>query len=188
MSEDFVAECENMNISSLLKKQYIVSVSTGDRDQCKLLASTIHGPYDFLGMVEAVGTMWEKQQHHSKVTVLETDTNKATRFLNEDTTDYIEAKWQTIITNGTILGDFNAGGEDYTCKAVAITGREEATKQYIEALKEAMKAQSLEVDEDELKKLGIDPEKAVTKEDITKIKQYVENREKSSSKDKDETS
>ena len=187
MSEDFVAECENMDLSDLLEKQYIVSVSTGDRNLCKLLSSTIHGPYDFLGMVEAVGTMWEEHQHHAKVTVLEPSTNKATRFLNEDTTDYIEAKWQQIITNATVLGDYNDGAEDFTCKASAITGREEATKAYNEALKKAIKHHNPELDEDEIKALGIDPEKSVTKDDMAKIKEYIEKREKDEALNKDDS-
>lgn len=183
MSENFIAECENMDLSDLLDKQYIVSVSTGDRNQCKLLASTIHGPYDFLGMVEAVGTMWEKHQHHAKVTVLSPDPSVVTVFLDEDTTDYIEAKWQTIITNATVLGDFNAGDEDFTCKAKAITGREENTKAFLEELKEHVKSHTLEIDEDELKSLGIDPSKGLTKEETDKVKEYLKNREDN----KDET-
>ena len=91
-----------MDFSSLMGKQFIVAVHTGDRNKCKLLASTIRGPYDFYEMVEAAGYMYAKEQHHAKVIVLERDATKPTTFLDEGTIDYIEANWQDILTTGLL--------------------------------------------------------------------------------------
>lgn len=113
-----IMDFENMDLTKLRDKLFIVAVSSGDRNKCKLLASTIHGPYKFAEMAEQVGLMWETQQHHAKVTVLDPDPNKRTQFLDEETTDYIEAKWHDILVDDILLGD----GEDidYTCEASII--------------------------------------------------------------------
>ena len=98
-SEDFIAELEQgkMDFRDLYDKQFIVAVSTGDRNACKLLASTIHGPFDFAEMVEAVGTMYRDEQHHAKVTILDKKLGFRAKFLDEGTTDMIESDWENII-------------------------------------------------------------------------------------------
>ena len=125
MDSEKIMDFENMNLSALKDKTYVVAVSTGDRSKCKILASTLHGPYDFLEMVEAVGNMWVTHQHHAKVTVLEKDVEKLTNFLDENTTDYIEAKWQEIISDTILLGD--DADKKYTCEA-SITRDSENTE------------------------------------------------------------
>lgn len=101
---DYCAELDGraMDFSSLMGRQFIVGVHTGDRNKCKLLASTIRGPYDFYEMVEAAGYMYAKEQHHAKVIILEKDATKPTTFLDEGTIDYIEANWQDILTTGLL--------------------------------------------------------------------------------------
>lgn len=108
---DYCAELDGraMDFSSVQDKQFIVAVHTGDRNKPKLLASTIHGPYDFFEMVEQVGSMYATEQHHAKVFTLEKDCKKAPIFLDEGTIDYIEANWQEMLTTGlleaALLGD-----------------------------------------------------------------------------------
>src|ERR1035437_6544564 len=79
--EDFIGEIEVMDLSKLKDLTFIVSVSAGDRNKCKVLASTIHGPYNFYEMCEEVGSMWKEHQHHAKATVLGKDSKKTPKFL-----------------------------------------------------------------------------------------------------------
>jgi hypothetical protein len=111
---DYCAELDGraMDFSSIQNKQFIVAVHTGDRNKAKLLASTIHGPYDFYEMVEAVGWMYAKEQHHAKVFTLEKDATKAPMFLDEGTIDYIEANWQDMLTTGLLEEALLGNGEE----------------------------------------------------------------------------
>ena len=103
-SEDFCAELVGgtMDFSKLQDKLFIVAVNTGSRNKPALLASTMRGPFDFYEMVESVGCMWEREQHHAKVYVLTKDFNKSSSFLDEGTIDYIESKWEDIISSGIL--------------------------------------------------------------------------------------
>jgi hypothetical protein len=103
-SEDFCAELMQgtMDFSKIENKQFIVAVNTGPRNKPTILASTMRGPFDFFEMVEAVGCMWEREQHHAMVYVLTKDFNKASSFLDEGTVDYIEAKWEDIVASGIL--------------------------------------------------------------------------------------
>lgn len=108
---DYCAELDGrkMDFSYLRDHQYIVAVNTGPRNKAKLLASTIRGPFDFSQMVEAVGSMYEREQHHAKVYVLEKSFENGIFFLDEGTIDYIEAYWQDILIEeeleAAIFGD-----------------------------------------------------------------------------------
>jgi hypothetical protein len=115
-SEDFLAEAEVMDLSSINGESFLVGVSQGDRNKCKFLSSTVHGPYSFYEMCEEVGVMWREHQHHAKVTILTKERNKAPKFLDENTTEYIEAHYADIITEGLLGGAFDEVKE-YTCKA-----------------------------------------------------------------------
>jgi hypothetical protein len=97
--DDFCAELVDgvMDFSHIKDEQFIVAVSTGDRNKQKLLASTIRGPYTFSEMCNRVGRMWEEHAHHAKVYVLEQDPTKPTTFLDAGTVDYIEANWEDIV-------------------------------------------------------------------------------------------
>lgn len=103
-SEDFCAELMQgtMDFSQIENKQFIVAVNTGSRNKPTILASTMRGPFDFYEMVESVGCMWEREQHHAMVYVLTKDFNKASSFLDEGTVDYIEAKWEDIVASGIL--------------------------------------------------------------------------------------
>lgn len=97
--EDYCAELDGrkMDFSYLRDRMFIVAVNTGPRNKPKLLASTMRGPFSFPEMCEAVGTMYQREQHHAKVYVLEKDFKKGTFFLDEGTMDYIEAYWEDIV-------------------------------------------------------------------------------------------
>ena len=103
-SEDFCAELTDgaMDFSKLMDQVFLVAVNTGSRNKPGLLASTMRGPFDFYEMVESVGTMWEREQHHAKVFVLTKDFKKSSSFLDEGTVDYIEARWEDIISTGIL--------------------------------------------------------------------------------------
>ncbi len=114
--DDFIGEIEVMDLSKLKELTFIVSVSKGDRNKCQVLASTIHGPYNFFEMCEEVGSMWKEHQHHAKATVLGKNSKKTPKFLDQNTIDYIEAHYFDIITEGMLNGEFDEQKE-YTCQA-----------------------------------------------------------------------
>lgn len=103
-SEDFCAELMQgtMDFSAIMESQFIVAVNTGPRNKPAILASTMRGPFDFYEMVESVGCMWEREQHHAMVYVLTKDFNKSSSFLDEGTVDYIEANWEEIVASGIL--------------------------------------------------------------------------------------
>lgn len=116
-SENFIAECEVMDLSAIKDKMFLVAVSTGDRNKSKFLSSTIHGPYDFPEMVQEVGTMWAEFQHHAKVVILEKDRNKRLKTLDENTIDYIEAHYVDIAAEAMLDGLFDSEPKEFTCRA-----------------------------------------------------------------------
>lgn len=122
--DQFIAEFANMDLEPLRNQTYFVSVNTGDRNKGKFLTSTLHGPYDFLEMVEEVGFMWETHQHHAKVIVADKNRNNAVKFLDQKTTDYLEAHYPNIIAEG-ILEDAIANAEPFTHTATILTSQEE---------------------------------------------------------------
>ena len=103
-SEDFCAELMEgtMDFSSIEGAAFLVAVNTGDRNKPPLLASTMRGPFEFFEMVEAVGCMWEREQHHAIVYVLTKDFDKSSSFLDEGTIDYIEANWEDMVATGIL--------------------------------------------------------------------------------------
>jgi hypothetical protein len=115
-NEDFVGEFEVMDLSDLKDKMFIVAINAEDRNKCKFLCSTVRGPYTFEEMCEQIGTAWKQHQHHLKATILEKDPNKAVRFLDENTTDYIQAHYEDIIVESLLGGVFD-DTKEYTCRA-----------------------------------------------------------------------
>jgi hypothetical protein len=103
-SEDFCAELMEgtMDFSKIINEKFIVAVNTGSRNKPNILASTMRGPFDFYEMVETVGCMWEREQHHAMVYALTKDFNKSSAFLDEGTVDYIEANWEDIVATGIL--------------------------------------------------------------------------------------
>jgi hypothetical protein len=114
--DDFIGEFETMDISALKNKDYMVAVSSGDRNGVKFLCSTLSGPYSFEEMCEQVGTMWREHQHHAKVILCKKDMAAKQNLLDQNTVDYIEANFQDIITEAMLDGVFDEDKE-YTCRA-----------------------------------------------------------------------
>lgn len=113
--DDFVGELETMDLSELKGKQYLIGISSGDRNKIKFLPSSIRGPFSFEEMCEQVGLMWQEHQHHAKVIVCSQDMRKAAVNLDENTVDYIEAHYQDIITEAMLDGAFD--DKEFTCRA-----------------------------------------------------------------------
>ena|ERR1035437_5831318 len=101
---DYCAELDGRKIDfgNLVDKTFLVAVSCGDRNKPKLLASTMRGPFEFYEMCEAVGAMYEREQHHSKVFILEKSFEKGIGFLDCGTIDYIESTWKDIVCTGVL--------------------------------------------------------------------------------------
>lgn len=104
---------ERMDLSKLKDKAFLTSISTGDPNKGRFLSSTVHGPYNFLEMVEQVGRTWETYFHHLAVTILEKDDTKMPEFLDRLTIEYIEAKYQDIIMDHMVSGEI----DDFNCQA-----------------------------------------------------------------------
>jgi len=115
-TDEFLAEVEVMDLSKLKDKNYIVAVGTGDPEKFSLLGSTIHGPYSFVEMVQEVGDMWATHQHHAKVIILEKNITNATQMLDPNTVDYIELRYNDIITEAMLEGAFDPE-QEFTCQA-----------------------------------------------------------------------
>ncbi len=114
--DNFLAEAEVMDLSGIKDNKFMVAVATGDPDGVKFLCSTIHGPYDFTGMVQEVGDMWNTHQHHAKVIICEENPLKRVKMLDGNTVDYIECHHTDIITEAMLGGAFDEG-KDFTCQA-----------------------------------------------------------------------
>lgn len=121
----FIAEFANMDLDPLKDHTYFVSVSSGDRNKCKFLCTTIRGPYNFLEMVQEVGFMYEEHQHHAKATIAEKDRLKAVRYLDMKTIDYIEAHYQTIIMDSFLEEVLAKPATPFTHVAGIIEGKVE---------------------------------------------------------------
>ena len=113
-SDGFAPQAEEMDLSALYAHTYVVAVSTGDRDDGRLLAKTMHGPYGFDEMVGEVGRMWTDSQDNAKVYILEKDPLKKSKGLDSKTIDYIQDKYMDIIM-ARIIG--NDEPKKYTVQA-----------------------------------------------------------------------
>jgi hypothetical protein len=113
-SDGFAPQAEEMDLSALYAHTYVVAVSTGDRDDGRLLAKTMHGPYGFDEMVGEVGRMWTDSQDNAKVYILEKDPLKKSKWLDSKTIDYIQDKYMDIIM-ARIIG--NDEPKKYTVQA-----------------------------------------------------------------------
>lgn len=109
----FIPQIEVMDLKELFDKTFIVAVSTGPRDDGRLLAKTIHGPYDFDEMVGEVGRMWSEEQNNAKVYILEKDSKKRSMWLDSDTIDYIQTHFADIVVERILVSQ----DKTYTCVA-----------------------------------------------------------------------
>lgn len=119
--DDFIGELESMDLSPIKKESFLVAVSAGERGGVKFVCSTIRGPYTFEEMCETVGVMWREHQHHGKAIILQKDISAPPKFLDENTTDYIEAHFEDIITESMLGGVFDEEKE-FTCQAGVVEG------------------------------------------------------------------
>lgn len=124
-SEDFLPECEEMDLRPIMGFQFVVAISTGDRSDGKLLAKTLHGPYTFAEMVGEVGEMWHAEQNNAKVYILEKDRKIKPRWLDLNCIDYVQAKYATILMD-CMLENFDE--KQYTCVARTLGEKEEDAK------------------------------------------------------------
>jgi hypothetical protein len=134
--DDFIGELETMDLSSLKKEQFLVAVNQGDRSGVKFVCSTVRGVYTFEEMCEAVGCMWQQQQHHAKVIILQKNATAAPKFLDENTVDFIEAHFENIIMESMLGGIFDEDKE-YTCRAGIVEGDNEDNPLAVSAKKAA---------------------------------------------------
>lgn len=121
--KSFIPQIETMDLRSLYDQLFIVAVSTGPRNDGRLLAKTIHGPFDFDEMIGEVGRMWNEDQNNAKVYILDKDVRKKPRWLDCDTIDYIQLKYVDIVMDRILAKE-----ENFTCEAGI---REEETKTQI---------------------------------------------------------
>lgn len=124
-SENFIGEFENMDLSKIRDKTFIVAVNTDDYSLPKFLFRTMHGPYDFYEMIEEVGKMWLEHQHHAKVHILKKDRNERVEWLDANTIDYIEANWKDILCEFLID---DTTDKKYTCEASTVVDDEDDKK------------------------------------------------------------
>jgi hypothetical protein len=148
--DDFIGELEVMDLTELKDKQFLVAVSSHDRNGPKFVCSSIRGPFTFEEMCEAVGVTWQEHQHHCKVIILQKDFKAKSLHLDENTIDYIEAHFQDIITESMLDGVFDEV-KDYTCRAGVVQddGSENPLDGDKLAAKEAEAAKANSTDEDE---------------------------------------
>ena len=117
--EGFVAEFAHMDMSKLKDGSYCIAVSTGSPTAVKYLCTTLHGPYNFIEMVQEVGDMWTQHQHHPKVIVMNKDPKAKVAILDENTIDYIECHYNDIIVEASLTDLLQTA--PYTCEAGVVS-------------------------------------------------------------------
>jgi hypothetical protein len=117
----FIGEIEEMDLSALKDKTFMVAVSTGKRESAIFLSQTIRGPFTFVEMVQEVSNILTEQQLHAHVIIPQKDRDEPNEFLDECTIDFIEARAEDLITAAWLDGLMST---DYTCKAGIITDPE----------------------------------------------------------------
>ena len=143
-AETFLGECHTLDMSELKDKAFLVAVNSGTRGEGKFICETSHGPYSFVEMCQEVGNMWKQYLHHSHVVVLSKDPTEMTKFLDEPTVDYIEARYVDLIMDSFMDGTIS---QEYDYKAGIITASEEEDPR--KAIDEEKVAAAQTVEEDE---------------------------------------
>jgi len=116
---------EHMDLSNLHSEVFTVAVSSGPRDKGRFICTTIHGPYSFDEMVQEVSRMWTEDQNNAKVYILNKDYKKACRWLDIDTTEYVQFRAADILLE-RMLQTFDS--TEYTSKAKIIENSSEEDK------------------------------------------------------------
>jgi len=117
-------EFEEMDLTELHDKIFLVAISTGDRNKKKYIPESICGPFNFYEMAEKVGECYTEQQLHAKAMIPSKTFGVGPVILNENTIDFIEARFMDIITDG-LLGGEVLDSTEYTCKAGFVSDEEE---------------------------------------------------------------
>jgi len=111
-----VGEFEEMDLTPLYDKTFLVAINTGPMDKGKFICETICGPFDFYEMVENVGCIYESEQLHAKAIIPGSSFGSKPQVLNANTIDYIEARYMDIIADGLLDGGV-LQAKKYTCTA-----------------------------------------------------------------------
>lgn len=131
-----VGEFEEMDLSSIKDKSFMVSINSGPRNENQYACSALCGPFDFFRMCETVGQIFEEQLVHAKVMITQSEFGSEPQFLDENTVDFIEARYQDILMEGLLTGDIH---KSYTCEAgFNLTNQEIEQKKHEKAKKEAI--------------------------------------------------
>ena len=124
----FLGELEEMDLTELKDKQFMVAINSGKRESHLFIQSTIRGPYDFTEMVAEASRVWKEEQIHPTVIITEKDRNTQLKWLDECTIDFIEARSEEILVAEWLDGTFDE--KTYTCKAgILEADNEQATEQ-----------------------------------------------------------
>lgn len=118
-SAGFMPEHEEMDLSELYDKQFIVSVNTGHRDDGGFLCRMVHGLFDFDEMVGEITRLFQ-EGHNAKAVIINKDVKEKPKFLDAKTTDYIQSRAIDILMDRLLSSD-----KDYTCKATILEAREQ---------------------------------------------------------------
>lgn len=118
-SEGFIPEIETMDLSKIRDKQFVVGISTGNRDAFGMLISTLRGPYDFIEMIDVVRDMWFTQMNNAKVIILNKDFTQKLEWLDAKTIDYLISKGDQVIVEEFLLSP------NYTCEVGIVRDQEE---------------------------------------------------------------
>jgi hypothetical protein len=119
--DTFIGEIEEMDLSELKDKTFMVGISTGKRESAIFISHSIRGPYNFVEMVQQVMNIMTEEQLHAHVLIPQKERDEPNEFLDECTIDFIEARGEDLITAAWLDGLMST---DYTCKAGLITDLE----------------------------------------------------------------
>jgi hypothetical protein len=129
-NEYFAGEFEEMDLSDLHDKIFLVACSSGDRNKPKYIPETISGPFNFYEMIEVVGNFYGEQQLHAKAMVPSKSMGTAPQILDENTIDFIEARYMDLIADDLLGGDI-MNAKEFTCKAGFIEEETEETEEEV---------------------------------------------------------
>ena len=102
--ETFIGEHEEVDLSELKDKTFMVAQASGDPKGPKYVCSTIRGPYNFYGMCEEVGMMWQNYQVHAKAIIISDLRTDSISWVDECSIDFIEATFGSIIVEEMLHG------------------------------------------------------------------------------------
>jgi len=121
--ETFIGAHEEVDLSLLKDKTFMVAQASGDPKGPKYVCSTIRGPYNFYGMAEEVGLMWENFQVHAKAIMVSENRADPISWVDECSIDFIEANFGNIMMEEILMGDVPE--VEYTHQARIISENDE---------------------------------------------------------------